>query len=65
MPRTSRKKGTRIKSSLSKKRVVDPRVSGGDLNRLEFHRQALALMPAPDDKDPGVAVMVDDKGPAL
>ena len=65
MPRTSRKKSTRIKSSPSKKRAFDPRVSGGDLNRLEFHRQALALMPDPDDKDPGVAVMVDDNGPAL
>jgi len=32
---------------------------------LEFHRQALALMPDPEDKDPGVAVLVDDEGPAL
>ena len=35
------------------------------LNRLEFHRQALALMPDTGDKDPGVAVLVDDEGPAL
>ncbi|MBN1850035.1 MAG: DEAD/DEAH box helicase [Deltaproteobacteria bacterium] len=34
-------------------------------NRLEFHRHALALMPDPDDKNPGVAVFIkeDVKGP--
>ena len=65
MPRTSRKKSTRIKSSPLGKRAFEPRVSGEDLNRFEFHRQALALMPDPGDKDPGVAVLVDDNGPAL
>ena len=64
MPRESRKY-TKYKTTLPKKKNVGPKISEGDLNRFEFHRQALALMPDPADKDPGVAVMVDDKGPAL
>ena len=35
------------------------------LTRLEFHRRASALMPEAGDRDPGVAVMVDDEGPGL
>ena len=42
-----------------------PELSEGVLTRFEFHRQALALMPDPEDKDSGVAVMVDHEGPAL
>ena len=42
-----------------------PELSAEVLTRFEFHRQALALMPDPEDKDPGVAVMVDDDGPGL
>jgi superfamily II DNA or RNA helicase len=65
MPITSRKKNTRIKSTPAKSRTFGPEISESDLNRLEFHRQALALMPDSGDKDPGVAVMVDDTGPSL
>ena len=63
MPRNSRKKNTMNKPT--KKRTFGPGISERDLTRFEFHRQALALMPDPEDKDPGVAVMVDDEGPAL
>ncbi len=34
-------------------------VSKDDINRIEFHRNALALMPNPGDKRPGIAIMVD------
>ena len=54
MPRNSRKK-----------KALGPGISERDLTRFEFHRQALALMPDPEDQDPGVAVLVDDEGPAL
>ncbi len=48
-----------------KKKTFEPEISERDLTRFEFHRQALALMPDTEDKDPGVAVMVDGQGPAL
>src|SRR5210317_180550 len=63
MPRNSRKKNTINKPT--KKRTFGPGISERDLTRFEFHRQALALMPDPEDKEPGVAVLVDDEGPAL
>ena len=31
-----------------------------DLSRVEFHRHALALVPHPGDRGPGVALMVED-----
>ncbi len=65
MPKISHKMNTGIKSTPSRKRTIGPEISENDLTRLEFHRQALALMPDPEDPDPGVAVMVDDEGPAL
>ena len=34
-------------------------VSNEDLNRLEFHRNAVALMPGPEDKWPGIAIRVE------
>jgi len=34
-------------------------VSKADLDRLEFHRNAAALMPDPKDKHPGVAILVE------
>ncbi len=64
MPRKSRNK-TGYNSTPSRKKNSVPNIPKKDLNRFEFHRQALALMPDPADKDPGIAVMVDDKGPAL
>ncbi len=65
MPRSSRKKNTGNKPIPPKKKAAVRGISERDLNRLEFHRQALALMPDTGDKDPGVAVLVDDEGPAL
>ncbi len=65
MPRNSRKKNTEHKPTAAKKGTFKPAISEKDLTRFEFHRQALALMPDPEDKDPGVAVRVDDEGPAL
>lgn len=36
-----------------------PAVSAADFNRLEFHRTAVALMPDPADRRPGIAFQVD------
>ena len=37
-------------------------VSQADLNRLEFHRNAAAVMPDPKDKWPGIAVQMEGSG---
>ena len=34
-------------------------VSEYDLDRLEFHRNAVALMPDPQDARPGIAIMIE------
>ena len=54
------------KKSVSKKRLPQNKaslqkcpVSKADLDRLEFHRNAAALMPDPKDKRPGVAIRVE------
>lgn len=39
--------------------VATPGVSAVDINRLEFHRGAVALMPDPADKRPAIAFQVD------
>ena len=65
MPRNSRKKNTGNNPTLAKKRAFGAGISEKNLTRFEFHRQAMALMPDPEDKDPGVAFMVDHEGPAL
>ena len=49
---------------MAKKKTAGRGISERDLNRFEFHRQALALMPDTEDKDPGIAVLVDNEGPA-
>jgi hypothetical protein len=36
-----------------------PAISAADFNRLEFHRSAVALMPDPADKRPGIAFQID------
>ncbi|MEJ2475603.1 MAG: hypothetical protein P8Y74_17210, partial [Desulfobacterales bacterium] len=33
----------------------------GDLNRLEFHRHAVGLLPTPTDRTPGLAILVSDE----
>ena len=40
-------------------------ISGEVLTRFEFHRQATALMPDQEDRDPGVAVMVNNEETGL
>ena len=54
------------KKSVSQKRLPQNKaplqkcpVSKADLDRLEFHRNAAALMPDPKDKRPGVAILVE------
>ncbi|MCF8143424.1 MAG: DEAD/DEAH box helicase [Deltaproteobacteria bacterium] len=39
--------------------------SSADIHRLEFHRHGLALFPAPEDKRPGIAVLVEDEKSGL
>jgi len=52
--KTPAKRPTALKHS-----VVYPSAAKGDFQRLEFHRQAAALMPDPADKHPGVAFRVE------
>ena len=65
MPRKSRNKNTTNKFTPAQEKNFRTEISQNDLNRLEFHRHALALIPDSEDEDPGVAVMVEDEGPAL
>jgi len=44
---------------LKKVSTAAPVVSAADFNRLEFHRYAVALMPDPADRRPGIAFQVD------
>jgi len=54
------KKTVSRKRSISKKALREkPPVSQADLDRLEFHRNAVALMPDPKDKLPGVSILVE------
>jgi hypothetical protein len=41
------------------KRARKQNISEGDLSRVEFHRHALALLPHPADKRPGIAYFVE------
>ncbi|MCG7853950.1 MAG: hypothetical protein MIO92_15625, partial [Methanosarcinaceae archaeon] len=55
-----RKKTVSRKRSLPQKTSREkPQVPRTDLDRLEFHRNAAALMPDPKDKRPGVAILVE------
>ncbi|MFC1857262.1 SNF2-related protein, partial [Thermodesulfobacteriota bacterium] len=55
-----RKKTVSRKRSLPQKASREkPPVSQADLDRLEFHRNAVALMPDPKDKHPGIAIIVE------
>ena len=62
MPRPSRKKNIENKSIPRNKPTIQSYISQKDLDRFEFHRHALALMPDAADEDPGVAVMIDGEG---
>jgi len=62
MPRKQRKKRKKKKSS-ARKKGNRPKVTEMDLALFEFHRHAVALLPEPDDENPGVAIMVTHKDP--
>jgi SNF2 family DNA or RNA helicase len=65
MPKRSRTKIT-AKRRPSKKAVAEtPAASTADFNRLEFHRHALALMPDPADRRPGIAFQIDGGPPKV
>ena len=58
-----RKKNVSRKRPLQKKPVPEKHaVSKADLDRLEFHRNAAAVMPDPKDKWPGIAIQVEGSG---
>jgi len=59
MTRQRKNTAARKKTSRTKKPLQNPAVSREDLGRLEFHRNAVALMPAPQDTHPGIAVRVE------
>jgi superfamily II DNA or RNA helicase len=44
-----------------KKQIQSKRPSRDVMERVEFHRHALALLPAPEDRHPGVAIFVKGK----
>ncbi len=64
MPKKLRKKKIPKKYAAAGKKAPRPKATEEDLTRLEFHRHALALLPKPEDNDPGVAVMVLQTGSA-
>jgi SNF2 family DNA or RNA helicase len=45
--------------SFKKAAAAEPAVPAADFSRLEFHRNAVALMPDPADRRPGIAFQVD------
>ena len=42
-----------------KRKKADPGVSEADFERIEFHRQGLALFPDQSDRRPGIAILVE------
>jgi superfamily II DNA or RNA helicase len=49
-------------TSRKKNRPAPPAVlAAGDSHRLEFHRQAVGLLPTPTDRTPGLAILVSDE----
>ena len=59
MAKQSKKTVSRKRSLPQKASQEKPPVSQADIDRLEFHRNAAALMPDPKDKRPGIAIMVE------
>ena len=59
MARQYKKNVSRKRRSQTKQTLQTHPVSKADLDRLEFHRHAAALMPDPKDKRPGVAILVE------
>lgn len=59
MPKQIKPQDTAKRRPLKKAVAATPVTSAADFNRLEFHRNAVALMPAPADRRPGIAFEVD------
>jgi len=59
MPKRIKSKDTAKRRPLKKAVPAKPVESAADFNRLEFHRTAVALMPDPADRRPGIAFQVD------
>jgi len=62
MSRRKNHKNTPKRSASSRPLTTNPSVNQVDLARLEFHRNAVALMPDPQDKRPGIAIRVEARG---
>ena len=60
MPKRLKTKKTAKRRPLKKAVAATPVASAADFNRLEFHRNAIALMPDPADRRPGIAYQVDE-----
>ncbi len=59
MPKRLKTKKTAKRRPLKKAVTATSVASAADFNRLEFHRTAVALMPDPADRRPGIAFQVD------
>ncbi|CAB1079652.1 Helicase, SNF2/RAD54 family [Olavius algarvensis Delta 1 endosymbiont] len=59
MSRKSKTKSKAKRRPSSKAVVKKPATSAADFSRLEFHRSAVALMPDPADRRPGIAFQID------
>jgi SNF2 family DNA or RNA helicase len=59
MPKRLKTKTTAERRPFKKAVAKTPVASAADFNRLEFHRHAVALMPDPADRRPGIAFQVD------
>ena len=53
------KKGRAITKKAGKRKNAGPGVSEADFDRIEFHRQGLALFPDQSDRRPGIAILVE------
>jgi len=59
MPKELKTKTKARRRPLKKAAAATVNASAADFNRLEFHRNAVALMPDPADRRPGIAFEVD------
>ncbi len=53
------KKGRAKTKKAGKRKRAEPGVSEADFDRIEFHRQGLALFPDRSDRRPGIAILVE------
>jgi len=57
MPNTNYKTAHREKTKRTPRQDKSQRTTPHDLTRYEFYRNAIALLPEPGDRNPGVAIM--------